>query len=1222
MSAQALGKGRKTKTAEIADGLSLMEINPNDMSDTDLKSVLDAVVMRPGGYKSSKSPSSEPGDLALKLLQKEKEKINREEDKFGSSLMHSMAPKHSHSLPSSLKSTTFIADDHRGRENDSKYEENHRIALPQVQQSLGSAGSSKASSNASDESEEMDASGMNSNYDSMHEFGLGQRMLILESLECQDDDYANNFQRNYHHDMHAKENGQNRGEGSRGGRSHQYNGNNGDRSKVSNRGYDEEYRQPEYQGSTRMSFSHNPQLSSRHNGNRGGSQSDPQPYQQLGGSFALDNGRYLEKKKGRSEKLKKLSKYQSKKTDVPNSSHEDKAYENIFDAALAKTASLDGIALLDYIATEKQKLEKTEASKKLLHSASAPTETSPGSRNKKKSSPDGPSKGFSSMSPKNGVARGEGGSQKARKAKVSDTESSHGSDQEMAVDAAPRSTRLPTFPKHSRSLNLDASPETPVSYSITQQAGWENDIEAMERDDLRYTCSPTTNGELASSSGRSSHSSDDVAELKVGAYVRLGDVEADVDDADKQEAVVVGKIDKLKKKKKKKSKKKKASPEQSKGLPTKESSLPSSPSAPIAVGRSSSPLSSIPNEQPVVPPRPETPAMAVHPEQPQSNEQPPETEFQVVTRRVSAKTSPTKSHSTPHNYPAPNRQSNVRNRMSQPPPRISKQPAVAVVPVTALEFPTLRRRNSAGDIKKGVADHVEDIDTGNVSDAETVASMPVLNKKKGSKTTSAPATRLPTPGISYADIAKGTPNGGSSHNNSLSDTHAVDSSPEKTVPKDGPNDSPKSVRSEKVEAHESRETQTGPVQVAEVHVVQVQSAQVVTATEPDQKPKDGPNGHMRPNSDLRSQQQQQQQFRPKNYRDFAPRGPPPPLHSRPPLLNGPPPPTMHQNSHNQMQQPRHLVARQSFNNGRLMAPPPNFSQAPPHHQGINLHPLRFNQPPMSFQYSQGHSAPARFLGGPVMQQVRGVSPPAQPFLDPRTGQPLPHPQVFHVQPPPPPPRPPPRPELASRMYQVLPPDYNADMWPNGPPMPVQMIGAVRQEPPPAPHNYAYPTNDLMYGPVQSFYPDIGCSHNVSTHHTHMELMRRMKPAPPLAHLPGPGIYPRSRVNVPPPPPPPIPEEDNPWVGKKSMIFRNSQQPIYVEPEVQNVVPEIPAQPEVKRGDEVQQPMMDVQDLEQAQEAPKMIPRSAAEICAFMKERFEAARQKCIEGAPGCTYYRP
>lgn len=80
-----------------------------------------------------------------------------------------------------------------------------------------------------------------------------------------------------------------------------------------------------------------------------------------------------------------------------------------------------------------------------------------------------------------------------------------------------------------------------------------------------------------------------------------------------------------------------------------------------------------------------------------------------------------------------------------------------------------------------------------------------------------------------------------------------------------------------------------------------------------------------------------------------------------------------------------------------------------------------------------------------------------------------------------------------------------------------------------------------------------------------------------------------------------------------MIFRNSQQPIYVEPEVQNVVPEVPAQPEVKHGDEVQQPMMDAQELEQAQEAPKMIPRTAAEIYAFMKERFEAARQKCIEG---------
>ena len=215
----------------------------------------------------------------------------------------------------------------------------------------------------------------------------------------------------------------------------------------------------------------------------------------------------------------------------------------------------------------------------------------------------------------------------------------------------------------------------------------------------------------------------------------------------------------------------KASPEQSKELPKKEQSA--SPENVVP----SSPLNSIRNEE-LPSPRPKTPVTVSQPEQSQSNEQLSETDFQVVTRRVSAKTSPTKSHSTPHNYPAPNRQPNVRNRMSQQAPRISKQPAVAVVPVISLEFPTMRRRNSAGDIKKGLADPVPDTDAGNISEVESVHSMPT-SKKSSKKTTSAPATRLPTPGVSYADIAKGTQNGGS-HNNSVSDTGVVESSPEKS----------------------------------------------------------------------------------------------------------------------------------------------------------------------------------------------------------------------------------------------------------------------------------------------------------------------------------------------------------------------------------------------------------------------------------------------------------
>ena len=63
----------------------------------------------------------------------------------------------------------------------------------------------------------------------------------------------------------------------------------------------------------------------RNSSNRGGLQSDPQHYQQIGGPFPQhENENYLKKKEGRKLKLEKLSKYQSKKQCVLSSSLDNK----------------------------------------------------------------------------------------------------------------------------------------------------------------------------------------------------------------------------------------------------------------------------------------------------------------------------------------------------------------------------------------------------------------------------------------------------------------------------------------------------------------------------------------------------------------------------------------------------------------------------------------------------------------------------------------------------------------------------------------------------------------------------------------------------------------------------------------------------------------------------------------------------------------------------------
>ena len=189
---------------------------------------------------------------------------------------------------------------------------------------------------------------------------------------------------------------------------------------------------------------------------------------------------------------------------------------------------------------------------------------------------------------------------------------------------------------------------------------------------------------------------------------------------------------------------------------------------------------------------------------------------------------------------------------------------------------------------------------------------------------------------------------------------------------------------------------------------------------------------------------------------------------------------------------------------------------------------------------------------------------------------------------------------------------------------------LSMEPPPS-GSYAYVPNGLAYGSVQSFYPDIGCSHNVSTYTTHMELMRRMKPAAHLAQLPGPGIYPRSRVNLPPPSPPAaaVPEEnanwsttnEDQWIGKKSVIFRNGQEPIYDE---QDPVSPKQMMPEVKNDNLGKGVYGEAQTANtvKEEETPRVILRTAADMHAFMKERFEAARQKCLAGINDCLGSMP
>ena len=176
MSEQLPSKTRKT--TKIADGVSLMEINK--MTDNDFESVLEEVTNHKSN-KSSKTLSNTPHkDLVSKLFEEKDQEIRQEEDKFGGSLIHLIAPKRSHGLSySATKSTSHLAvSTDRNQENECKFEPSHQHARPQIQQSLGSAGSSKASSNASDESEEMDASGMNSNFGKDQFYGI----LVFSSI--------------------------------------------------------------------------------------------------------------------------------------------------------------------------------------------------------------------------------------------------------------------------------------------------------------------------------------------------------------------------------------------------------------------------------------------------------------------------------------------------------------------------------------------------------------------------------------------------------------------------------------------------------------------------------------------------------------------------------------------------------------------------------------------------------------------------------------------------------------------------------------------------------------------------------------------------------------------------------------------------------------------------------------------------------------------------------
>ncbi|XP_055329329.1 uncharacterized protein LOC129581998 isoform X2 [Paramacrobiotus metropolitanus] len=728
-SASSHGRASHTDLSSIAD--------VNGMDEHDLKSLLDCV-------SRCEKPDSGPEakGMATAMLKKERAKIDKEERAFPGQIkpLKTVNGNHTNDLLSA-RSVAVIGDgDVKGPAKAS--------TMVNSSLSLGSAGSSKASSNASDESEEADNSAA-SNASGEHDYGCYPTMAVLNIQDENDDgkyDMRSFMADNLNHPPHVLAIYPSV-------RSCADALNYGTEIDLSNGSENTRRMSGKDTGSDRESgalgFSTQQTLSVP----KGGSQSDPSPD---------NNHEYLKKKAGRKRRLQKLTKFDKKKPDVVLGSSLD-SQNDFYNRAFQKAADGEASDFLDRLCfnLHEQKASVADVSRNSNEAENYFNSASNAGKGKKAHSRSKSKKDHTSID--TSIPYRPLNNKKTDQSDSEEVESFHGSDPESVPDAAVcdivnqskevffQAEPVMDFMADSLDYNVDCDVEmTPLEDmmavdSIDIGCPAENQMQLPE-------IPPSEKMVVCRTSSNSSRSSVDKMEIDHGSMPLDGYTQdADIDELDKLDPSLAGGSAQAKKKKRKIKKKKSKGKSQS--VTSKDSSVSS-----FLVNERERGVDVAPDVPVVVPAtKPMTPECV--------SDHHSDTEFQVVgPRRYAQKTSPAaKSQASyPGAYKYNGTAASNRTRSSASQSKTpSKQSASVSVPPAASEY-QLRRRNSAGDIKKvGLEPTPVGMEAaGDSSDRDSVRSMPVKNSKNGTgKTTSAPATRLPTPGISYADIAKGAHNG-------------------------------------------------------------------------------------------------------------------------------------------------------------------------------------------------------------------------------------------------------------------------------------------------------------------------------------------------------------------------------------------------------------------------------------------------------------------------------